>query len=107
MNAQRCLCTRLRLQSILTHERSVAHKHAIQLAAAAGATENVVSPLNRPVPARGMEQAFYCLYFLAKRRIPHTTHYESLLDLIGLFGIDIKSKIGIAKNATYTSDKTI
>ena len=81
-------CTRLRLQSVLTHERSVAHKDAIQLAAAAAATENVVSALNRPVSARGMEQAFYCLYFLPKRRIPHTTHYEPLLDLIGLLGID-------------------
>ena len=45
-------CARLRLQSILTHERSVAHKDAIQLAAAAAATENVVSALNRPVSAR-------------------------------------------------------
>ena len=100
-------CTRLRLQSILTHERSVAHKDAVQLAAAAAATENVVAALNRPVSVVGMEQAFYCLYFLAKRRIPHTTHYEPLLDLIGLLGINIKSKISIAKNATYTSEKTI
>ena len=100
-------CTRLQLQSVLTHERSVAHKDAVQLAAAAATTENVVAALNRPVSARGMEQAFYCLYFLAKRRIPHTTNYEPLLDLIGLLGLDIKSKNSIAKNATYTSDKTI
>ena len=100
-------CTRLRLQSILAHERSVAHKDAVQLAAAAATTENVVAALNRPVSAVGMEQAFYSLYFLAKRRIPHTTHYEPLHDFIGLLGIDIKSKISIAKNATYTSEKTI
>ena len=54
-----------------------------------------------------MEQAFYSLYFLAKRRIPHTAHYEPLPDFIGLLGINIKSKICIAKNATYTSEKTI
>ena len=100
-------CTRLRLQSILTHERSVAHKDAVQLAAAAATTENVVAAFNRPVSAVGMEQAFYLLYFLAKRRIPHTTHYEPLLDFIGVLGIDIKSKISIAKNATYMSEKTI
>ena len=54
-----------------------------------------------------MEQAFSCLYFLCKRIIPHTTNYEPLLDLAGFLGIDIKSKISIARNATYTSDKTV
>ena len=44
------------------HERSVAHK---QLAAAAEATENVVSALNRPVSAKGMEQAFYCQHIFS------------------------------------------
>ena len=47
------------------------------------------------------------LYFLYKQRIPHTTNYEPLLDLAGLLGTDIKSTISIARNATYTSDKTI
>lgn len=100
-------CTRLRLQSILRHERSFAHKDAIQLAAAAATNENVVSILNRPVSARGMEQAICCLYFLAKRKIAQTTNYDPLLDLVSLLGIHIKSKISIANNATYTSDKTI
>ena len=67
-------CTRLRLQSILTHERSVAHKDAVQLAAAAAATENVVVALNRPVSAVGMEQAFYCLYFFGQKDEYHTPH---------------------------------
>jgi len=44
---------------------------------------------------------------LAKQRIPHTTNYEPLLDLLGLLGVDVKSKIQIAKNAMYTSDKAI
>ena len=43
----------------------------------------------------------------SKRRIPHTTNYEPLLDLVRFLGIDIKSKICIARNATYTSDKPI
>ena len=57
---------------------------------AAATTENIVAALNHPVSARGMEQAFYCLYFLAKQRIPHATNYEPLLDLISLLGVDIK-----------------
>ena len=100
-------CTRLRLQSILTHERSAAHQDAIKLAAAAATSENVVAALNRPVSAKGIEQAFCCLYFLTKQKIAHTTNYEPLLDLVGLLGVDVKSKISIARNATYTSDKTI
>lgn len=69
--------TRLRLQSILAHERSVAHKGAVQFTAAAAAaatTENVVAALNRPVSAAGMEQVFYSRYFLPKKSIPHTIH---------------------------------
>ena len=62
---------------------------------------------NPPVSAKGMEQAFCCLYFLTKQKIAHTTNYEPLLDLVGLLGVHIKAKISIARNATYTSDKTI
>ena len=68
---------------------------------------SIASAVNPPVPSQGMEQAFSCLYFLCKQRIPHTTNYEPLLDLAGLLGIDIKANISIARNATYTSDKTI
>lgn len=66
-----------------------------------------VEALNPPVPAQGMEQAFLCLYFLTKQRIAHTTNYGPLLDLAGILGVDIKSKISIARNVTYTSDKMI
>ena len=54
-----------------------------------------------------MERAFLCLYFLVKHRIAHVTNYRPLLDLAGLLGVDVKSKISIARNATHTSDKTI
>lgn len=54
-----------------------------------------------------MEQAFSCLYFLVKNHIAHTTNYESLLDLLAFLGLDVKSKISVAKNATYVSDKSI
>ncbi len=100
-------CARLRLQSITTHENSAAHVDSVKLEAMAKSTPNVVEALNPPVPARGMEQAFLCLYFLTKQRIAHTTNYGPLLDLAGILGVDIKSKISIARNATYTSDKMI
>lgn len=100
-------CARLRLQSVTSHERSAAHLDCIKLEAAAASTPKVAEAFNPPVPAQGMEQAFLCLYFLTKQRIAHTTNYEPLLDLAGFLGVDIKSKISIARNATYTSDKTI
>ena len=100
-------CTRIRLQSIIAHEHCAARKDSVNLEAILSAQGSIASAVNPPVPSQGMEQAFSCLYFLCKQRIPHTTNYEPLLDLAGLLGIDIKSKIYIARNATYTSDKTI
>ena len=94
-------CNRIRLQSILNHEHSKAHIDAVKLELAATALVSISSALTPPVPAVGMEQAFHCLYFLAKHHIAHTTNYEPLLDLVGLLGINIKNKISIAKNATY------
>ena len=49
---------------------------------------------------------FYFI-FLAKQRIPHTTNFEPLLDLLGLLGVNVKSRIQIARNALYTSDKSV
>ena len=99
-------CKRIRLQSITAHEQCAAHRDSVSLEALS-AHGSIASAVNPPIPSQGMEQAFSCLYFLCKHRIPHTTNYEPLLDLAGLLGIDIKSKISIARNATYTSDKTI
>ena len=70
-------------------------------------TRTIQSAINPCIPAKGMEQTFTSLYFLAKQRIPHTSNFEPLLDLLGLLGVDVKSRIQIAKNALYTSDKAI
>jgi len=99
-------CNRIRLHNILSHENSAAHRNAVKLELAASASVNISGELNPPVLVMGMEQAFCYLYFLAKHRIAHTTNYEPLLDLMRLAGVYIKDKISIAKNATYTSDKT-
>ena len=47
------------------------------------------------------------MYWLAKQRIAHIWNFEPLLDLLKFLGLDIKGNIRVAKNATYTSDKSI
>ena len=96
-------CTRLRLQSITAHEHSATHKNSLKLES----TNTIESALNLVIPSKGIERAFLILYFLAKQRIAHTTKFEPLLDLLGLLGLHVKSKIQIAKNALYTSDKAV
>lgn len=79
-------CTRIRLQSIISHERAAAHIDCIKLECEKASTKNIHSAINPVIPAKGIEQAFISLYFLAKQRIPHTTNYEPLLDLLGILG---------------------
>ena len=100
-------CTRLRLQSITAHEGCAAHKDALKMESEKLNSRTIQSAINPRIPTKGIEQAFTSLYFLAKQRIAHTTNFEPLLDLLGLLGLNVKSKIQIAKNALYTSDKAI
>ena len=100
-------CNRLRLQSIISREQCAAHRDSVKLEAESSVYANIASAFNPPIPSRVIEQAFSCLYFLTRQRIAHTTNYEPLLDLVGLLGVDIKSKISIARNATYMSDRTV
>ncbi|KAJ8023492.1 hypothetical protein HOLleu_35949 [Holothuria leucospilota] len=62
---------------------------------------------NPAVSLSAMEKAFASLYFLVQRRIAHTTNFEPLLDLLSFLGLNVKEQIRVAKNATYTSDKTV
>ena len=77
-------CKRIRLQSITAHEQCAAHRDSVSLEALLSAHGSIAGAVHPPVPSQGMEQAFSCLYFLCKQRIPHTTNYEPLLDLAGL-----------------------
>lgn len=70
-------------------------------------TPSIVETVTPPIPRKGIHQAFRCLYFLPKHRIPHTTNYKPLLDLLATLGLTTKADIHVAKNATYTSDKSI
>ena len=99
-------CKRLRLNNITWHEESAVHLESVKKERAA-LQADMAARINPALPAKGMEQAFYCLYFLAKNRIPHTTNFEPLLDLEGILGINIKDQISKARNALYTSDKVI
>ena len=101
-------CARYRLQSIISHEDTAAHLDAVKLELAAASTPTITQAIALPeVPARGMEQAFSSLYFLAKQRIPHTSNFAPLLDFLELLGVSVKSDIHVAKNATYTINKSI
>ena len=59
-------CTRLRFQSIIGHENIAAHHDSVKVR---GIEEVIVFPA---VPMKRMEQAFTCLYFLIKHRVPQT-----------------------------------
>ena len=97
-----------RLQSITSHEACSAHCDSVKLELAAATMTNISQAIQLPeVPVKGMEQAFSCLYFLAKQQIPHTSNFEPLLDLLGLLRLTVKSDMHAAKNATYTSNKSI
>ena len=102
-------CTRYRLQSITAHETCAAHSDSLKLELAATTTPSISEAIVHlpEVPVKGIEKAFSCLYFLAKRRIPHTTNYEPFLDCLSFLAMNIKAEISLAKNATYTSDKAI
>lgn len=69
-------------------------------------SENIASVVNPAVPTRGIEHFCCCLYSMTKR-IAHTPNYAPLLDLVGLLDVDVKANISVARNAIYTSDKTI
>jgi hypothetical protein len=59
-------CSRLRLQSIKRHESSAAHGQSLRMERNASKVQTLPSVVSPPLPAKGMEQAFSCLYFWRK-----------------------------------------
>ena len=100
-------CSRIRLQSILNHEKSAAHQDSLKIESESVSTVSIAGAINPSIPSDGIYQAFACLYFLVKQKIAHTTNFEPLLDFLEFLGLHVKSKIRVAKNATYTSRKSI
>ena len=68
-------CKRLRKESLIRYEECQAHRDSVKLEQIASKT-NVSSAIAPTLPEKRMKQAFCCLYFLAKHRIPHTTNFE-------------------------------
>ena len=97
----------IKMQSILNHEKSSAHRDSVKIESESVSTVSIVGAINSSVPSDGIHQAFACLYFLVKQKITHTTNFEPLLDFLEFLGLHVKNKIRVAKNATYTSHKSI
>ena len=100
-------CSRIRLQSILNHEKSAAHQDSLKIESESVSTVSIAGAINPSVPSDGIHQVFACLYFLVKQKIAHTTNFEPLLDFLEFLGLHVKSKIRVTKIATYTSRKSI
>jgi hypothetical protein len=100
-------CTRLRQVSITEHEATDSHTDAQKRDQETRVLQDIREAADPEVSASAMEKAFASLYFLVKRRVAHSTNYEPLLDLLTFLGLDVKDQIRVAKNATYTSHKSI
>ena len=102
----------MRKDSIRHHLKSDAHVKAVEL-------ESVHQAADRN---GGIEQAFQaqvflqqaavkgamqCLYWLVKSEIPHTNHYNSLIETMKFIGCDIFKHLHYGENAKYTSQRII
>lgn len=99
-------CKTLCLDKVVEHEKSIYHVEAVQLEAGCK---------NRPIEAKVVVMqskelqvvisALKVIYWLVKRHIPHTTNYESLVELVIELGCEeLKNLI---KSQQYTSEEII
>ena len=95
------------MQSFVNHDKSAAHRDSVKLESETATTVRIASAVNPSVASDGIHQEFACLYFLVKQKIAHTTNFEPSLDFLEFLCLHVKSKIRVAKNATYTSCKSI
>ncbi|XP_070537589.1 protein FAM200B-like [Ptychodera flava] len=100
-------CRRLRLGSVKEHEQSAGHLDALKLELLSTTSHNIAEVIQPEVGHDAIVSAFKCLYFLAKRRIPHVANFEPLLDLLTQLGLTVKDDLHVAKNATYCSDHSV
>ncbi|XP_022106967.1 zinc finger protein 862-like [Acanthaster planci] len=100
-------CIRMREGSVKEHEECESHKDAMQKDRENMLMQDIREASNPAVSLSAMEKAFASLYFLVQRRVAHITNFEPLLDFLSFLGLKVKEQIRVAKNATYTSDKTV
>ena len=68
---------------------------------------NVTTIVNPQIASCGIEDAFVCVCFLCKKKIAHTTNFEPLMNFAEYLRVQIKEKIGIARNALYAREQSI
>ena len=98
---------RMRVETVIDHEKSVSHKQALKKETVATLCGNVMQRMAPPVCQDELVGAMSCLYFLCKNNIAHITNFEPLLDLTTHLGLYIKDGIRVGKNAHYTSPQSI
>ena len=98
--------TRLRLESIKSHENGKAHKDAVHQLTLLAQCETIPETVQPEVCLSSMAKVFSRVYFLCKNRIAHTTNFGPLVDFIDFLGVKL-SKVYIGKNATIRSHKSI
>nr|XP_006814993.1 PREDICTED: zinc finger protein 862-like [Saccoglossus kowalevskii] len=87
--------------------RQTGHRDATKLEVTAAASQNIGEIIQPEVNRDAITSAFIVLDFLAKQRIPLTTNFEPVLDLLSQLGLSVKKNLRVSKNAMYCSDKSI
>ena len=102
-------CVNFTKAGVDRHNSSEAHQLAVQretqlaLSAQQGSIKDQMDSIER----RSMIGRFKCLYWLFKEQVPHTTHFESLLELIRSLGADYIDGMYKGENAKYCSEQFI
>ena len=97
-------CRRLRLESVVDHERSNGHETAERLEIMTIEHEDLTVAIFPTVNMHEMKKLFSCVYFLVKQRIAHTTNLEPLLNLLDY--LEVKVQVGV-NGPAYTSRSSI
>ena len=92
-------CSRLRLQSITSHENSTAHRTSVRLELSGQRSQNISHIINPPVPKRGIKPAFASLYF------QHILFYFIQFSFAGLQIIRYISLAGMLRDPTILITK--
>ncbi|KAJ8043554.1 hypothetical protein HOLleu_10692 [Holothuria leucospilota] len=106
-------CTSMIRHSLTKHSKCEQHLRAIKMeaeqraVAEAGGTIEQAFEYVIKLDRIALIGAMKCLYWLAKREIPHTTNFEPLLELVKSMGCDYLNNLYKGKNAKYTSQRTI
>ncbi|XP_006813061.1 zinc finger protein 862-like [Saccoglossus kowalevskii] len=100
-------CKRIRLSSIKDHEQISAHRDAVKREMTSATSQNIGEVIQPEVKKDAITSAFKVMHFLAKRRIPHTTNFEPVLNLLSQLGMSVKADLHVSKSVTYCSERSM